>query len=409
MRTTLTRALLSALLVVTAATTASAQTPTPEGTTITNTATAGYTDANGNTYTNVTASAAVTVGFKAAVDLQGMPATATAIAGSTGNLMGLTFKNDGNGRDYFSLTETAVPTGMTITGYTWGGTTYGTVAALNAALAAVPAGSRTAAGGSETVTLIYSVAASGAVAGPLTLTLASGRTGSMTDAGSTGFTFTAAALVDVTALEAPTNRLPGVASPRYTTTFRVRNTGSASGTFAITAGGTQTSGYTVSSPTVTLNAGTQQDITVTFDIAGGALAGSAATVTLTAAGTGTPPATTTDNDVHNITVIRPNVTIAKSVFRADGTTPIGAGTVEPGEVITYVITVTNSGSAPASNVAVTDAIPAALTYVASSVASVSGTWTGLGESGGTVSGTVASLSNAAGSNSASFRFRATVK
>ena len=36
---------------------ASAQGPTPEGTVITNTATASFTDANGNTYTDVTASA----------------------------------------------------------------------------------------------------------------------------------------------------------------------------------------------------------------------------------------------------------------------------------------------------------------------------------------------------------------
>ena len=46
-----------------------AQTPTLEGTTITNTATASWTDANGNTYTPVSASASVIVGFLAGPDV----------------------------------------------------------------------------------------------------------------------------------------------------------------------------------------------------------------------------------------------------------------------------------------------------------------------------------------------------
>src|SRR3712207_499648 len=47
-----------------------AQTPTPEGTVITNTATASWSDANNNSYTPVTASVSVTVGFAAGVDAQ---------------------------------------------------------------------------------------------------------------------------------------------------------------------------------------------------------------------------------------------------------------------------------------------------------------------------------------------------
>ena len=57
------------LATVASATTLRAQTPTPENTVITNTATASWTDANGNTYTPVTAQASVTVGYLAAPDV----------------------------------------------------------------------------------------------------------------------------------------------------------------------------------------------------------------------------------------------------------------------------------------------------------------------------------------------------
>src|SRR5438093_5125086 len=57
---------LAALALVAVAGKALAQ--TPEGTVITNTATATYTDANNNPYSAVSGSVSVTVGFKAGVD-----------------------------------------------------------------------------------------------------------------------------------------------------------------------------------------------------------------------------------------------------------------------------------------------------------------------------------------------------
>lgn len=398
----ITRALAGVLLVVAAASTASAQ-ATPEGTPINNTATAAYTDANGNTYSDVTASVSVTVGFKAGVDLATLAASYNAVAGSTGNTIPLTLQNVGNGGDNLQLAETAVPAGVTITGYTWNSTTYATVAALNAALAAAP---RTAAGASEAVTLIYSVSAAVAGgSGNLTITLSSGRTPATTNAETTSINFGAAPLLAVTAVDASSSRLPGIASPRYTTTFEVRNPGSAAGAFTFSAGGVQTSGYIVSPASATIAAGGTQVVTVTFDIASGAVAGSAATVVLTATG-----ASLTAGATHTITVIRPNLTITKEVFRNDGTTAIGGSdTVLPGEVITYRVTVTNTGSASATTVSVSDVIPAQLTYLGGSLATGTGTWTSLVEAGGTVTGTIATLSSTAGSNSASFTFKATVK
>ena len=48
-----------------------AQSPTPEGTVITNTTTVSFTDANGNTYSAVNASVSVTGGFVAGVNVSG--------------------------------------------------------------------------------------------------------------------------------------------------------------------------------------------------------------------------------------------------------------------------------------------------------------------------------------------------
>src|SRR3954469_18419790 len=57
---------------------------TPAGTVITNTASASYTDANGNTYTAATASVSVTVGFAAGVDVTS-PASVSPASPSSGN------------------------------------------------------------------------------------------------------------------------------------------------------------------------------------------------------------------------------------------------------------------------------------------------------------------------------------
>src|SRR5215213_5323662 len=75
---------------------------TPEGTVITNTATASYTDANGNTYTAATASVSVTVGFAAGVDVTS-PASVSPASPSAGNQQDFTIINTGNGTDQVSV------------------------------------------------------------------------------------------------------------------------------------------------------------------------------------------------------------------------------------------------------------------------------------------------------------------
>src|SRR3989449_9053155 len=63
---------------------------TPEGTVITNTATAPYTDANNNPYTAVSGSVSATVGFKAGLTVTANRPTPTSASPSTADPM--TFK-----------------------------------------------------------------------------------------------------------------------------------------------------------------------------------------------------------------------------------------------------------------------------------------------------------------------------
>ena len=70
---------------------------TPEGTVITNTADVSWTDANNNSYTAVSASVNVTVGFVAGIDVTGQ-ATATPSSPGTDTLT-FTVSNVGNGPD----------------------------------------------------------------------------------------------------------------------------------------------------------------------------------------------------------------------------------------------------------------------------------------------------------------------
>ena len=128
--------LLFSVIVVSTAEEGHAQ--TAEGTVITNTATASWTDANSNAYTAVNASANVTVAFQAGLDAIAVAASVTPASPSTNDTIHFRVANIGNGTDSISVSE-AISNGsvMTVTGYRYGGTTYGSLAALNTALAAV--------------------------------------------------------------------------------------------------------------------------------------------------------------------------------------------------------------------------------------------------------------------------------
>src|SRR3982751_1099716 len=131
-----------------------AQAQTPEGTVITNTASVSFTDANGNSYSAVTASVNVTVGFLAGVDVSGA-ASATPASPSSNNTLSFSILNAGNGTDQFQVSQSISVAGViSVTGYVYNSTNYASLAALNAALASV----NVTMGNSITVQVKYDVA-----------------------------------------------------------------------------------------------------------------------------------------------------------------------------------------------------------------------------------------------------------
>ncbi|HEX8275813.1 MAG TPA: hypothetical protein VF615_24470 [Longimicrobiaceae bacterium] len=386
-------ALAGLLLAPLAASPAAAQTPTAEGTTITNTATATWSDANGNTYTPATASVSITVGFAAGVDVAS-PTTATPLSPSTANEQPFTITNGGNGLDSVSVSTTA-GAGVTVTGYKIGSTTYPTLAALNAALAGTPI----SAGGTVTVTVVYTVASGQSGQSiPLGLTATSRRTPANSDTSTTTLSPIAVAGISVTPDAGTVSRLPSNGT-QYTATYTLTNPGGVGGTFnlaASTANGAvltivSVNGTAGASGSIAVGAGGTQTVDVVYTIATGAAAGSTAGLTLAATSSTDP--STTDTGSYTVTVIGASVSMSKEAFRDNQTTAIGAGDrVLPGEYIQYRITVTNTGASAASTVSVSDPLPAQVTYQSASGDAAG--WT-ISESSGTVTAGLATLAPSA--------------
>lgn len=386
---TLRRLALAGMMLAGVAGAAHAQTPTPEGTVITNTATATWTDANGNTYTPVTASASVTVGFLAGPDVSS-PATVTPASPSTGNELPFTITNSGNGVDSVSVSPT-VGSGVSVTGYKLGTTTYTTLAELNEALAGTPI----PAGSSVTVTIIYTVApGQGGQTIPATLTATSRRTPSTSDASTTNIVPSVSAGVNVTPDNGAVSRLPSNGT-QYTATFTIQNTGNRSDTYALAALANPGTAVTIvsvngtagSSGSITVASGASTTVDVVYTV-GNVAAGTTDDLRLTA--TSGNNAATSDVGNYVVTVIRAAITMTKAAFRDNQTTAITASDrVLPGEYIQYRITVTNAGAAAATltggSYGVSDPLPAEVEYV-SSAGDAAG-WT-ISESSGTVSATL---------------------
>jgi hypothetical protein len=384
---TLRRLALAGMMLAGFAGAATAQTPTAEGTVITNTATATWTDANGNTYTPVTASASVTVGFLAGPDVTS-PASVTPASPSTGNELAFTITNSGNGVDSVSVSP-SIGSGATITGYKLGSTTYPTLAGLNEALAGTPI----PAGSSVTVTVVYTVApGQGGQTIPATLTATSRRTPGTSDASTTNIIPTVSAGVNVTPDNGAVSRLPSNGT-QYTAVYTISNTGNRSDTYSLGASANPGTAVTIvsvngtagTSGSVTVGPGASTTVNVVYTV-GNVAAGTTDDLSLSA--TSGNNAATSDAGNYVVTVIRAAITMTKEAFRDNQTTAV-TGTVLPGEYIWYKITLTNGGAAAATltgtGYGVSDALPTQVTYV-SSVGDAAG-WT-ISESSGTVSATL---------------------
>jgi len=396
---------------------------TTEGTVITNIATAAYTDANGNTYTDATGQVSVTVGFSASLTVTAGAATVNPGAGSTGNQMTFDILNPGNGTDSVSVNVTNSNTsGATITGYIFNSVTYADLTTLNQALAAEPIDPL----GAETVTItvVYDVPAGATPsdAADITLTATSRRDGAQTNNDTT--TVTPGGVV-VTATAATTSELPSGTGPAsYTVTYTVQNNSSVSNDLDLSASldATNNGDVTITGidaggavfpgtdSTVTFTANETKTVTITYQIGVNGAKDDQTTITLTATASavaGTP----SDNDNTVLTVLRPSLTITKTVHGsladANSDTPL-AGNPLPGDQIFYKVVVDNStGTAAATVTSMTDDISALpLTFVPASIDETGSAtaWTSLGEAAGVVTGTV----TIAAGGTASFIFAVTI-
>lgn len=342
-----------------------AQSPTPEGTVITNTATVSFTDANGNTYSAVNASVSVTVGFVAGVNVAGA-ASATPASPSSNDALTFTIQNIGNGTDHVQVAENISVAGViTVASYGFNSSTYASLAALNTALASA----NITQGSSITVQVNYNVAANkGGVATNYTLTATSGRDNTVNANKTTVITPAQTYAVAVSPHGGQNlQQLPSNGT-NYTFTFSVTNNGNGSDNFNLVASNSgsaitvvSVNGVAGTSTSVTIAAATSMNINVVYSV-GNVAAGTTDNLQLQATSAGDN--TKTDQGYADLTVVRPAIAVAKAAYRDDQTTLIGGtDTVLPNEAIQFKITVSNSGASPAASVQIADAVPAEMTFL----------------------------------------------
>ncbi|HEY2961587.1 MAG TPA: DUF11 domain-containing protein, partial [Pyrinomonadaceae bacterium] len=270
--------------------------------------------------------------------LTGVTFTSVAAGGATGN----TAAGSGNINDTLSM-----PSGSSVT-YT-----------VNATIQASATGSL-----SNTAT----VAAGGGVTDPTP------GNNSATDTD----TLTASADVSVTKADSPdpviagnnitytitvTNNGPSDAQslslsdavPANTTLVSVTTPSGWSRTDAVPAGGTGTLTFT----RATLGASGSSIFTVVVNVTAGTANGTTITNTANVSSATTDP-TPGNNSATATTLVQNNADLAISKTRAP------SGTIDAGSNVTYTIQFTNNGPAPASNVTVSDTLPAGVTVVSQS-------------------------------------------
>jgi len=358
------------------ATPASAQTPTPEGTVITNLATATFTDANSNAYSSVSASVSVTVGYLAA-PLPVSPASVTPASPSAGNTLLFVLHNNGNGTDTMTVTN-AVGAAVTITqyrvSYNAGGayTTYATIALMNTALVA----HTTLAKDSIYVEVTYSVnGTSGGATIPMTMTQFTRRPTVVSAATTTNINPPGARAVAVTPVGATVSQLPSNPTA-YSFNFTITNNGNATDTYNLVASiaGVPTGAVTIvtvdgvagTTGTKTIASGGNAVVAVTYTVSGAVAAGTSDKINFKA--TSQADGTVFSTGDLTVTVSKASVTIVKGAYKDDQVTVLTlASLVKPGDFIQYKISVTNgAAAAAAASVQISDVLPTQVTYISNS-------------------------------------------
>ena len=348
---------------------------TAENTVIANTATVSFDDANGNSYGGVFATANVTVGHAAGIDVVAAAAAATPVSPSGPNTMVFNVNNIGNGTDSVSVAENnSDATVLTVTNFFLNAATYADITALNVALA----DTAIAAGGTAAITVEYSIAADkGGEPSTYLLTGTSRRDGGVNDADSTivtpALTGTVAVTPDggLTLTHLPSN------GTNYTFVVTVTNNQTGADDFDLLATSPGSAVITIvtvngqagDSARVNIAAGAAPTFNVVYSVAG--VATNTDTLYVEARSVATPA--TTDSGFVDMTVIEADLSITKVAYRDNQSTLIGAGLVLPNEFIWYLVTVTNDGTVTASAVQVIDNLPGTLTYNTS--ANDVGSWT----------------------------------
>ena len=348
---------------------------TAENTVIANTATVSFDDANGNSYGGVFATANVTVGHAAGIDVVAAAATASPLSPSGPNTLVFNVNNIGNGTDSVSGAESnSDATVLTVTNFFFNAATYADITALNVAIA----DTAIAAGGTAAITVEYSIAADkGGEPSTYQLTGTSRRDGGVNDADSTivtpALTGTVAVTPDggLTLTHLPSN------GTNYTFVVTVTNNQTGADDFDLLATSPGSAVITIvtvngqagDSARVNIAAGDNPTFNVVYSVAG--VATNTDTLYVEARSVAAPA--TTDSGFADITVIEADLRIAKVAYRDNQSTLIGAGLVLPNEFIWYLVTVTNDGTVTASAVQVIDNLPATLTYDTS--ANDVGSWT----------------------------------
>ena len=351
--------------------------PTPAGTVITNTATVNYGDANGNTYAATSAPVSVTVVFKAGVDVFSASATvnpASPTAAATYVTTAFTIQNNGNDTDKYSVNITT-GAGLTNVSYVYNSVEYADLTALNAALALVSVAAPTNADPtvkSISVAVKYRVAdALGGSSIPIAFSATSLADGTVTDTYTVTVAPPTAGSVTVVANQSSISRLPnGTALANYSTTFAIHNDANYSRSFTLgaassnTANGAivSTNGTAGAASTITIAANSIGSVTVVYTVANVSTpAGFNVTLTATSSN-GLPVAT--DDDAHAVTIVKPVMTIVKTAYNPARTTALAANaSVKPGDIVWYKIVITNTGSADAATVSITDVLNNQLAYV----------------------------------------------